>query len=167
MSCLGVLFAITNADVKRLLAARQAAEPNEEVMAIMEEIEERWDEEWLHETDKAWDAIHRSLTDGQLTDDSGEYPLNHCILGGTQLYDGDGYILSLKSPEQVAAVAASLKPIDQASLRGSYFKMDGASYDGEMGEEDFDYTWDWFQGLPKFYDKAAKAKRSVLFTVDQ
>ena len=35
---------------------------------VQEEIEEPWDEEWLLEMDKAWDAIHRCLTDGRLVD---------------------------------------------------------------------------------------------------
>ena len=96
----GVLFTITDTDVQQLLSARQATDADDEVMAVVEEIEERWDENWLYETDKAWDAIHRCLTDGQLEYENGEYPLNHCILGGTQLYAGDDYIISLKSPQQ-------------------------------------------------------------------
>ena len=35
-------------------------------MAVIEEIEDRWDRDWLVETDKAWDAIHRCLTGGTL-----------------------------------------------------------------------------------------------------
>ena len=167
MSCLGVLFAINNADVERLLSARLTANRDEEVGAVIEEIEQRWAEEQLQEMDKAWDAIHRCLTDGQLDYENGEYPLNGCILGGTPLYDGDDYIVSLKSPEQVADIAAALKKIDEATLRELYFKIDADTYDGEVGEEDFQYTWAYFQALPQFYAKAAKANLSVIFTVDQ
>lgn len=167
MACLGVLFALTDADTKRLLSARQAVHRDEEIMAVIEDIEERWDTNWLYEAGKAWDAIHRCLTDGQLEYENGEYPLNLCVFGGTQLYDGDDYIIFLKSPEQVADVAAALKDIGEAALRERYFKIDAETYDGEVSEEDFGATWDWFQELPDFYAKAAKAKRSVMFTVDQ
>ena len=167
MSCLGVLFALTNADVKRLLSARQAANRDEEVMAVIEEIEERWDERWTFEFDKGWDAIHRLLTDGQLEFENGVYPLNHCILGGTQLHDEDGYVISLKSPEQVVDVAKALEELNEARLRVLYFNIDAETYDGEVGEEDCGYTWSCFEGLPEFYAKAAKAKRHIIFTVDQ
>jgi len=50
MACRGVFFALTAKDVKRLLAA----ESDDDVLEIVEEeIEERWDEDWLQETDKA------------------------------------------------------------------------------------------------------------------
>ena len=77
MSCLGVLFALTDADAPRLLAA----EGPDAVMSIVEEIEEKWDEAWLAQTDKSWDAIHRSLSNGTRFHDEGEYPLNRAILG--------------------------------------------------------------------------------------
>ncbi len=167
MSCLGVLFALTNADVKRLLSARQAANRDEEVMAVIEDIEESWDEKWTFELDKGWDAIHRLLTDGQLEYENGIYPLNHCILGGIQLYDADDYTIFLKSPEQVVDVAKASKEINETVLRELYSRIDAETYDGEIGEEDCSYTWNCFEGLPEFFAKAAKAKRSVIFTVDQ
>ncbi|HEX9996930.1 MAG TPA: YfbM family protein [Abditibacterium sp.] len=167
MSCLGVLFALTNADVKKLLLARQSVDRDAETMAIVEGIEERWDEKWLFELDKGWDAIHRCLADGQLEFEGGEYPLNHCIFGGTQLYEADDYIIFLKSSEQVGDVAQALKEIDEMALRGRYLKIESDTYDGELGEDDFSYTWSCFEGLPEFFAKAAKAKRSVMFTVDQ
>lgn len=167
MGCLGVLFAVTDADVKALISARLTANRDESVMEVIETIEERWDEDWMQQTDKAWDAIHRCLSDGQLNYESGEYPLNHCILGGTPLYDGDDYIVFLKSPKQVADVAAAFKNLDEATFRERYFKIDAETYDGEVSEQDWEYTWGWFEGMSEFYEKAAKAQRMVLFTVDQ
>jgi hypothetical protein len=62
VGCRGVLFAI---DQEELQALRQATSDSE-VQAVVAAIEERWDERFLAETDKAWDAIHRCLTDGTL-----------------------------------------------------------------------------------------------------
>jgi hypothetical protein len=58
----GVHFALTSADEARLAESRDDAN----VMEIVEEIEERWDRDWLFQTDKAWDEIHRCLNDGTL-----------------------------------------------------------------------------------------------------
>jgi len=167
MSCLGVLFALESSDVERLLAAHQSADGDAAIMSVIEEIEESWSRDWLEETDKAWDAIHRCLTDGKLEFENGEYPLNLCILGGALLYNGDDYIVSLKTAEQVADIATALQKIDEATLRERYFKIDAETYDADVNEEDFGYTWACFQSLPTFYEKAAAAKRSVIFTVDQ
>ena len=84
MGCRGVLFAI---DQEELGALRQATSDSK-VQAVVAAIEERWDERFLAETDKAWDAIHRCLTDGTLACGNGSFPLNRCILGGQDLYQG-------------------------------------------------------------------------------
>jgi hypothetical protein len=59
---LGVHFALVEKDARRM----QRARGNDALQEVLEEIEERWDRRWLQETDKAWDAIHRCLTDGYL-----------------------------------------------------------------------------------------------------
>jgi hypothetical protein len=74
MSCLGVHFAIGAAKAERLILAANDAEI---LLIVQDEIEARLDDEWLYQTDKAWDAIHRCLTDGRLTLGNGEYPLNY------------------------------------------------------------------------------------------
>ena len=40
-------------------------------------------------------------------------------------------------------------------------------YEGPRGAEDRDYTWDYFADLPAFFERAEKAGRHVIFTVDQ
>lgn len=69
MSCLGAHFALTMEQASRFMGL-----PDGDDIALrefVEEIEEGadaegWDDEWVQETDKAWDAIHRCLTDGKL-----------------------------------------------------------------------------------------------------
>jgi len=39
----------------------------------------------MPESDKAREAMHRALADGQLSWDGGTYPLNHVVLGGEDL----------------------------------------------------------------------------------
>ena len=89
MACRGVYFALTTEESQRLLAASS----DQVVDIIKEEIEQRWDKEWLEEADKSWDAIHRCLTDGSLRC-RGKVVLEKFVLGGKQLYDGNDYIVS-------------------------------------------------------------------------
>ena len=86
MSCLGVHFALTEKQLQLLTEASG----DEELRAVIEGIEEEeWDESYTQETDKAWDAIHRCLSDGSLNPGAGSYPLNRTILGGSHLYQGE------------------------------------------------------------------------------
>jgi len=163
MSARAVHFAVTTAQAKALLAARS----DRKLMALVEAIEEAWEEPFVAETDKAWDAIHRCLTDGSLLYVSGEYPLNHCICGGRQLHRGQGYTVSFVSARQVKDVAAALAKVTRTWMRKRYDQIDPGEYDEvEMGEEDFAYTWENMLGLRRFYKKAATAGRAVVFTVD-
>ncbi|MFN3651983.1 MAG: YfbM family protein [Armatimonadota bacterium] len=163
MGCRGVFFALSPAQAERLLAASSG----EEVLEIVqEELEERWDEEWLQETDQAWDAIHRCLTDGTLSF-APLSTLHQCVLGGRQLYDGDDYIVSFLSPAEVKEVAAAIQGLDRQWLRGKYFRIDPDDYGLLPDHEDFDYTWEWFQGVQAFYQKVAAGDRPVIFTADQ
>lgn len=163
MGCLGVHFALDTEQVTAL----EAVAMDERVEFVQEEFEEvLWSAERSRgqETDKAWDAIHRSLTGGMLGWENGDYPLNHVILGGQLLYDGDDYILSLKSPQQVRDVAAAVKGVTMEGFRASYLRIDPDEYGMPLSEEDFEYTWEWFQSLVEFYHRSAAAGYSVLFT---
>src|SRR5688572_30022236 len=113
MACLGVHFALSDDDVTALLSKRSDAE---RLAHIQEDIEERYFDEssiYFAQSDKAWDAMHRALSDGLLSYDGGEYPLNHVVLGGQALYGEDDYIVSLKSPQQVKDVAAAVAKVTQ------------------------------------------------------
>ena len=134
---------------------------------MQEEIEERWDEEWLLQMDKAWDAIHRILSDGTLNPDGGARPRNLAILGGQQLYRGDDYVISLIAPKQVRDLAVSLVDLDEAWLRERYDAIAADGYGVPKSDEDFGYTWEYFKDLAPFVKRAGQAGRCVIFTVDQ
>jgi hypothetical protein len=166
MAARGVHFSLDAAQVAALKAVAAA----ERVDFVQETFEEElWsaDRSRGEETDKAWDAIHRALTDGELGWDNGSYPLNHAILGGKLLSEEEDYILSLKSVEAVRDVAMALKGVTQEQLRAGYDQMDPESYGMPLSDEDFEYTWAYFQGLVTFYERAAGKGLAVLFTVDQ
>lgn len=155
-----VSFALTPDEAERLLAAET---DEDRLDVVQEEIEEAWDEEHLYELDKSWDAIHRCLTDGTLG--PGEPPLGLAVLGGKQLYEGDEYVFSFVAADELGAVVEAARKIDRADMRRRYNAM--VDYEGPKGDDDFDYTWGYFQGLVDFLERAHHDGRAVLFTVDQ
>ena len=111
--------------------------------------------------------MHRLLSDGLLTWDGGEYPLNHTVLGGQNLYGEDDYIMSLKTPPQVQDIAVALEGLTEPTFRERYYSIDKDDYDCELSDEDLEYTWEWFQDVRRLYRVAADEHRHVLFTADQ
>ncbi len=158
----GVHFALSQNEEKRLLKARN----DDDRMEVVEELEEAWKEGSYQETDKAWDAIHRCLTDGKLHYQGGVYPFNRFILGGQQLYEGNDYIMTFITRNEVNDIAAALPLIKKEWFRERYFKLDTEDYDPEFSEEDFEYTWGWFELLQDFFHRTARNNQSVVFTVD-
>jgi hypothetical protein len=165
MACLGVHFALTEAQSKKLLSV-VSDKSDDDVLAVVEEIEESWDEEFAQETDKAWDAIHRCFSDGTLDLEAGEYPLKMCIFGGRQLCFSGEYYVVYSTPDEVKDVARALKLVTEDWIKERYWAL-GPDYDEEKNDEDFDYTWENVCGLTDFFEKAARAGRAVIFTVSQ
>jgi len=167
MACLGVLFSLDEQTVSKL----KSFESDEDRLDFLQEdIEENImtnEPERFAEFDKSWDALHRSLTDGKFEWANGTYPLNHVILGGQQIYFEDDYIMSLKTPEQVENIAEAIVTISKEDFRKGYNKIDSKDYGFDLTDEDFEYTWTWFQNSLEFWKKAASQKRFVLFTADQ
>jgi hypothetical protein len=158
----GVHFAVNKARAKALLSAKS----NRKLMAFIDAIEEAWEKPFVAESDKAWDAIHRCLTDGSLLYVSGKYPLNHCICGGRQLYRGAGCTVSFVSSAEVRDVATALKKVTKSWMQKQYSSIDPEEYEFELGDEDFQYVWSCFLDVRRFFAKAAKAGRAVIFTAD-
>lgn len=158
---LGYHFALTADQERRLLAAADAGD-QDAVGEILEEIEETdaYTDDLRVGTDKAWDAIHRCLSDGSLDPDGGDYPLSYAILGGRHMHD-DYYVCYISAAE-VRDVAAALHGIDETDLRRRYDQIDD-NYQ-QPRDDDFRYTWENFRDVRAFYDRAAAAGRAVIFT---
>ena len=170
MSCLGVLFAVPEETVEHIRQLPMAKRPE----YISEELEELCFEDYperTYELDKAWDAIHRSLTDGSLCFDCGEYPLCGVILGGELLYfDGeeyDDYIITAKPPLMVSQLAQGLEKLTKAQFKKGYDSIDDTYPEEERSKEDMEYSWEYLQDAVPFFRHAAKQGLWVLFTADQ
>jgi hypothetical protein len=167
MSCLGVLFSLDAEEVETIKAFKS---DEERLEYLQEEIEELYFEKYperIGELDKSWDALHRSLTDGRLAYENGSYPLNHVIMGGEILYTKGDYIITLKTPGQVKKIASEIIRIDAGVLKAGYKKIIAKDYGSPLTEDDFEFTWSWFEDSKEFWQHAAEENRYVLFTADQ
>jgi hypothetical protein len=167
MACLGVHFALTDAEVEKLTSF---AENQDRLDYLQEEIEEDYltnHEDMTAQSDKAWDAMHRLLSDGELSYYDGPEPLRFAVIGGDPIYTERDYIMSLKTPDQVKQLAARLPKITKEEFKHRYDTMDAGKYGCPKSDEDFEYTWHWFTGIVAFYVRAANSGRHVLFTADQ
>lgn len=153
----GVHFAVSDPELQQLLAARG----DDAVMGQIQELEERWDQAWLIETDGAWWAIHLALTSKPAPPG-----LGRVVLGGRPLYKSDDYHVVLVPAQDVLDTADALVRLDQASFRRLYDHIDRKAYGRPLSAEDFGYTWESFVPLQKFWKQAADARRAVVFTVD-
>jgi hypothetical protein len=163
MTARGVHFAVTTDRAEALLAA----EDDDALVAIVEEIEEEWDESFVHESDKGWDALHRCLSDGTLDPERGEPPLNKVFFGGQMLNESDDYFVVMVTPSEVKEIAVALRSVTDEWLRRRYLELEFPDYQGEKSEEDFEYSAGQLDGLPALFAAAADAGRYVIFTVSQ
>lgn len=164
MGCLGVFIAIDSEQVDRLLHAAD----DDELLDRLESMEaDLGDSNLAADCDKSWDALHRCLTDGRLDFGNGPYPLSHVVLGPRQLHKGDDFIVSLVLPEEVTDVAAALQAISEESFRDRYWQLVPSDYCDNHGEEDLQYTWEWFQPVRDLYRVASERRLAVVFSVDQ
>lgn len=163
MASRGVHFAVTPETAEALCRAVD----DDELMDLVDALEAAWDRAHLAESDKAWDAMHRALTNGELEFGGGEAPLHHCVLGPRQLHEGDDYIVCVALPEEVRAAAAALEDIDGDAFRRRYDERVPHDYAPEYGADDREYTTRWFLGVRALFLDAAREGRAVVFTVDQ
>lgn len=93
MGCLGVHFALTAEEAAKL---KSFEGDSDRLEYLQEQIEADYFEghpELKAESDKAWDAIHRLLGDGDLSYCTGPEPLRFVVMGGEPIYAEGRYVL--------------------------------------------------------------------------
>lgn len=103
---------------------------------------------WFYPVDPASDAF-------ALPEDHGAYALNLCALDGKRLTDEENrYVIRLIEPDQVAEIAAALKPRDEAAMRKRYFRHCKGAWP-EYGEQDIEYRWEYLAELRDVFARMA------------
>jgi len=137
------------------------------ILDLVETLRADDGEEYRQRTDKAWDPIHRCLSDGTLGWDAGRWPLRGAILGSESLYFGGDYVVMLLERHEVVEVAGAPDAVTPDWFRGRLLGLPGCGYQGAVDQDAFDYTWYWFERLRAFFRKTADEGRAMLFTADQ
>jgi hypothetical protein len=119
------------------------------------------------DVDKAWDGIHRCLTEGRLGGEDGTYPLNAVVLGGLPLHQGDGYVVSYNTPAEVREVAAALADLALEPFVARYWTLDPDEYGAAVDQDGLVYLTSYLQEITTFYQRAAKAGCASVFVADQ
>lgn len=119
--------------------------------------------------DKAWHAIHYIVT-GCVWDIPEDNPLGQIVLGGEPINDDDmGYGPARLIPrETVSQISENLEKWDEAVFRENFHMQDLISNeiypfvsDGDE-ESFFEYIWENFDELKKFYKAAAEDGQNVI-----
>ncbi|WP_157152734.1 YfbM family protein [Brachyspira murdochii] len=171
MGCLGVLFALSDKDLNKLLKTSRLERPDF-VCEYLEEIYFEKHKKYIYELDKSWDAMHRCLSnDGLLVFGDDNYPLGSVIMGSDVLYgNGDeeeDYIITLKKANVVKDIAQKIETITKEKFKEKYLKIDEKDYEYILSDEDFEYTWDYFYRSIEFWKNASESNRAAIFTADQ
>ncbi len=178
---LGMHFLLTEDQRQKLEACE---DDNSRIHLVTEDIEENTPEEDYLFLDKAWDAIHRCLGEfppntpwfypvrpalGRfaLPEVPGSNPLKLCVLGGKRLMDDESkYFIRLIEPAEISDISIALGRMDKPTMYERYFRHCEGAWP-EYGEEDFEYTWEYFEELRSFFLRVAAQKRPVVFTASQ
>ncbi|MDR0233908.1 MAG: YfbM family protein [Zoogloeaceae bacterium] len=172
MSCLGVCFALEEGMVDKLKSVKRA----ELVGLIKEEIETDFFEnkrELMAEFGKSWYAIQLAFSGNcnDLRSKKCESPLSYLICGSQVLYgdkeDEEGYIVTLKTPQEVRDIYNALTVLTESAFKEKYHAIDEKVYDYSLSEEDFEYTWGWLMESIPFWQTASENGLYVIFTADQ
>jgi hypothetical protein len=159
----GVHIQLSREEAKRLFALQG----DEAVRAFVTELENsarHRENGQVLACGTVWDPIHRCLTDGELDPEGGEFPLNHCILGGKQIYKGSDRVVSLVRPDVTPFVAESLSALKRNEFRDRYLHLDPQRYGRQPSEEEFTDVWIALQQIRDFYEVAGEERSAVLFS---
>lgn len=160
MSRLGMLYALTDAELEKLLSV-----PSEKRYDYMlNEIEEQlFDTSRACELDKAWEGMQYCLSGGQWNDEN-RVPTN-IIFGGEFLVDNDDEVISLKSKSDVKEITEYLRRNDLEEIINRNFWNIGDDF-RYKDNDGLEHTLSWSEGILPFYENALKDDLQVIFTVD-
>ena len=152
----GVYFSLSSEEEAEIWAAYDR-QRDDEVLAVVRKLEETWDTQHLQETDKAWDAIHRSLGE--------TWPRSGAVLGGECVYYGDDYVVRYLDKDDVKEVSTALGDVTYEWFAQRFALLrNHKDYAGAADEDDLKYTWNWFEKVRPFFARSASEGRALLFT---
>jgi hypothetical protein len=162
----GYYFILTRDDAQRLFAANG----DDAILQMVDEFARskiRRDDKLFHHCGDAWNPIHRCLTEGTLDREAGEFPLNHCVLGGRRLSKGSAFEAVLIRPDIVPHVAEALHRVKRVEFREAYWRLSPDEYGRQPTEKEFDFVWTSLLQIRQLFEDAAENREAVLFAVQR
>lgn len=160
---LGVHFALSDSVAAELLDARG---DDDKLGAVVEDIEETGRSEFSCDTDKAWDPILCALSSTGYERVPENWPAYGVILGDEDLNaDTDDQLVTYLAPDRVAEVSSYLAEITESEFGARYDAMPLDDRNPEYGPDERRYAWGWLQEVADFFQRAARERRHVVFTV--
>lgn len=160
----GAYVVLTRNDAKDLFAM----EGDEAVRGFIEKLRnspKHREADLVLECGKAWDPIHRVLTDGTLSRESDDFPNDHCVLGGRRLHEGADFEVIMVRPDIVILVAESLHKMKRAEFSEKYLALDPEQYGHVPTETEGDAVWAMFKLIRQLFEDASGDHAAVVFTV--
>ncbi len=160
MSRLGMLYALTDAEVEKL----RSVPMEERYDYMLNEIEENlFGSPRACELDKAWEGLQFCLCGGKWSE-TNSIPDN-IIFGGEFLVDTEEEVITLKNGDNVKEIVEYIHQNDlQDIINQNFWKIeDDFAYKDNDG---LDHTLGWSEDILPFYENALKENCQVIFTVD-
>ena len=161
----GFHLALSREETKQLMARPEGAAVRQFVLEL-EAVRQASKSDLLLSLGNLWDAMHRSLTEGELDPLAGEFPLNHAILGGKPLCQDDGFLISFVRPDMTPFIAEAIAHLKRDDFRQRYFQLDPTSYQREPNQKEYESVWNALQRVRDFYEAAAEDRTAVLFAAE-
>ena len=155
----GVLFVLARDDAKTFFGLKD----DELLISYISDLLDSKEDLPRVTLDGTWETIHRCLSDGTLNPNGGKAPLNHCLLGGRQMYQGSDRVVSLVRPDVVPHVAIELAGIEKCWLRDRYESTSSASGNDPFDMETFEQAFAKVEAIHTLYMMAAEEGGAVVF----
>lgn len=160
---LGYHFALSRENAKRIFAAKGG----EEIGALIAEFhgsKEMKANSQILPLKRTWDAIHRCLTEGELDPAGGDFPMNHVILGGKVIHNGDDYIAVVIRPDMLTFITEALHDLKEPEFRAKFFALGAKGYDQPLTDKEYALVWNALQEINGFFAYCEEERVAVLFT---
>ena len=162
----GWYLILNREEAKQLFAAREDTAVRDVVENLLKRRTAQKDDTTL-DCGGLWDPIHRSLTDGTLDPEGGRFPINHCVLGGKQLFKGDAFEVVVVRPDIVPHVAEAIHGLKRVEVQENYRSISADDYGKQPTDEEFDLVWNMLSQVRILFEDAADNRDAILFAVSR
>lgn len=155
----GVLFVLSRENAKTFFGLKA----DELLVGYISDLLDSNDDVPRVTLDGTWETLHRCFSDGTLNPVGGTAPMNHCLLGGRQMYEGSDRVISLVRPDVVPHVAIELAGVEKSWLRERYESTSADAGNDPFDTDKFEEAYAKVEAIHTLYMVAAEEGGAVVF----